>query len=241
MKNLAILILLTMFLAIGCDDNSSILEPSDDYAQESLSKGRPILLGDTDNKLLGDGIDDIILEDEGDEDNYFVINKGRPILSLDTDKLILADDNEDPIGLDNYNVKYSKNFTIDGEKGGHVSVKHRWIDSNGKQVWLETELWIPKGAFEGTMTFDMIFDLENYAMELYPSPFTFNKPVELYMFWYGLDLSDYLGYNFDFNYLDASGEEIKYDYSHIDIGNGNLVIEGAQLHHFSRYGWTRTK
>ncbi len=105
---------------------------------------------------------------------------------------------------------------------------------------METELWIPQGAFKGTMTFDMIFDLENYAMELYPSPFTFDKPVELYMYWYGLDLSSYLGYDFDFNYLDGAGEEIKYDYSKIDIKNGTLVIEGAQLNHFSRYGWTRT-
>jgi hypothetical protein len=203
MKALTILFISLFFLFIGCQDNNSILEPTNDLSDISLEKGRPILVRD-----LGD------------------------------DGIKLLDGFED---LDNYNINYSQNFTIDGNKGGRVSVTHSWKDGRGMPVSLKSELVIPRNAFKGELTFDMIFDLENYSMELYPSPFTFDKPVEFSMYFYGIDLSEFRGYDIDFNYLDGETEDIEYYSKDVNFDYGNLVIWGAQLHHFSRYGWTRTK
>ena len=41
--------------------------------------------------------------------------------------------------------------------------------------------------------------------------------------------------------IEGSGEEVKYRYKSIDIENGNIFVWDAELHHFSRYGWTRKK
>ena len=201
MKALAILILLSIFFMIGCEDSNSILEPGNDVAGS--------------------------------------LNKGRVILSADSEEAEKALDGA--VDLTNYNLKYSQNFTINGSKGGRVSVTHSWKDGRGMPVSLKSELVIPKGAFKGELTFDMIFDLENYAMELYPSPFTFDKPVEFSMYFYGLDLSSFIGYELDFNYLDGESENIESFRENVDFANGNLVVWGAKIPHFSRYGWTRTK
>jgi uncharacterized protein YcfL len=53
MKKLAILILLSLFVLVGCQDDSSILAPNNDYASDEMSKGRPILsFGESTNGLL---------------------------------------------------------------------------------------------------------------------------------------------------------------------------------------------
>ena len=182
-----------------------------------------------------------ILHPESEIESASTLNKGRIILDSkldDDDDLRLLDDFSDET---NYKVKYTENFTVDGKKGARLSIKHTWKNDYGMPVTLQADLIVPRNAFEGVLEFDMIFDLENYSMELYPSPFTFDKPVEFSMYFYGVDLSEYAGYNLDFNYLDGEEEELEYFYKDVDIKNGNLVIWGAKLHHFSRYGWVRTK
>ena len=204
MKKLAFLILASLFVFTGCQDDKSILEPTNDYANYEMSKG-------------------------------------RPILSLDSDQLKLTDDTDiSDLNVDDIKYKYSESFVVDGSKGGRVSVKYSWKDGRGYPVSLTAELVIPKGAYKGSLEFDMLFDLENYAMELYPSPFTFDKPVDFSMYFYGVDLSQFAGSDIDFNYLDREGETVESKFIHYDLGNGTLQVWNAQLHHFSRYGWTRT-
>ena len=204
MKKLSILILVSLFVLSGCQDDNSILSPNNEYANYEMSKGRPIL-------SLGE--DDLKFTEDSD-------------LSDLTDLTIKS--------------QYSQSFTVDGKKGGRVSVKYSWKDGRGYPVSLTAELVIPKGAYTGSLDFDMIFDLENYAMELYPSPFTFDKPVDFSMYFYGVDLSQFTGNEIDFNYLDSEGETVESKFIHYDINTGTLQVWNAQLHHFSRYGWTRT-
>ncbi|MCP5063862.1 MAG: hypothetical protein GY936_15550 [Ignavibacteriae bacterium] len=137
--------------------------------------------------------------------------------------------------------QYSKNFTIDGEEGGKLFVKHSWTDANGQLTRLAATLVIPKNAFKGKLNFDMIFDLENHWLELYPSPYTFDKPLTLNLLFSNVDLSNIDEDSFEFNYLDGEPEDLKYEYIEIDRREGFLYVKGAQLNHFSRYGWTRTK
>jgi hypothetical protein len=204
MKIVSILILVSLFVFTGCQDDNSILEPNKDYANYEMSKG-------------------------------------RPILSTGDDALKFTDDSDiSDIIVDDINYKYSQSFVVDGSKGGRVSVKYSWKDGRGYPVSLTADLVIPKGAYKGSLEFDMIFDLENYAMELYPSPFTFDKPVDFSMYFYGVDLSQFAGSDIDFNYLDSEGETIESKFIHFDVKTGTLQVWNAQLHHFSRYGWTRT-
>ena len=59
MKKLVILILLSLFVLVGCQDDNSILAPNNDYASDELTKGRPILGLDGDNSYnLTDGLDE---------------------------------------------------------------------------------------------------------------------------------------------------------------------------------------
>ena len=205
MKKVVLTIMAALFIIVGCQENNSPLEPTNDSIDAS------------------------------------VLNKGRVILDRnldDDDDLRLLDDFSDET---NYKVKYTDNFTVDGKKGARLSIKHSWKDEFGSPISLTAELIIPRNAFEGVENFDMIFDLENFSMELYPSPFEFDIPVEFSMYFYGLDLSEYVGYDLDFNYLDGEEEELEYYHKDVDFNNGNLVVWGAKLHHFSRYGWVRTK
>ncbi len=134
---------------------------------------------------------------------------------------------------------YSKTYTINGKKGGRIREKHTWVDSTGNAIVMEATLTIPRGAFEGNLTFDIIFDLENLSVELYPSPYTFDKPVLLNLLFEGVDLTGTDLNNMDFKYKSSDGQVYSVVYESKIIESNYLEIVQAQLPHFSRYGWTR--
>ncbi|MCB9209768.1 MAG: hypothetical protein H6610_05650 [Ignavibacteriales bacterium] len=202
MKKIFNLIILSIVLVVGCNEENSILEPQNDISDGTMYKGRPIL-----QDKLDDGGDDFI-----------------KLLDLD-DTLI--------------KTNYSQSFTVDGNKGDKLFIKYSWMDKNNQMVNLQANLIIPRNAFEGELTFDIKFDLENYFVELYPSPFTFEKPVYLNLLFSGIDLSGIDENNYSFDYVDGEPENIKYNYMNIDIENKLLEVQEAQIPHFSRYGWVR--
>ncbi len=144
------------------------------------------------------------------------------------------------VSKDGFSV-YSKSYTIDGSKGGVIRESNYWVDFNGRKVNMSAKLTIPAGAFEGKLTFDIIFDIENLAVELSPSPFTFNIPVQLDLRFSNVDLSNIDPNKFDFKYLNPDGTTEKINYKKLEINTdwNYLYVEKAELHHFSRYGWTR--
>jgi hypothetical protein len=156
------------------------------------------------------------------------------------DSSILEPENEELIQIDTYKEKFTRNYTVSGEKGGILFLKVSWLTEDSVRVALESKLTIPRGAFKGDLTFDMIFDLENYGLELYPSPFTFDKPVYLDLKFTHINLDGIDLDNFEFTYLDGE-EEMEYERFRLDATEGVIAVYGAVLHHFSRYGWTRTK
>ena len=202
MKALTILILLSVFFMIGCEDSNSILEPTNDLSDVSLNKGRIIL----DRKLDDGGFDD---------------------------KLDLGD-------VTNPLIKLSKSFTIDGKRGGELFVSHSWLNDQGNQVVLYAELLIPRRAFSGTLDFDMVFDLENYSVQLSPTPYVFDKPLNFTMYFTGVDLSTFVDSQPVFDYLDDETESLVYGPTYLDISKGIIKVWDVQITHFSRYGWTRT-
>lgn len=163
--------------------------------------------------------------------NFAVQNltKGKPVKNDD----LTLNSNDD------VRSHYAKTYTIDGKKGGRIRETHTWLDSSGNSVVMEAYLTIPRNAFEGKLTFDIIFDLENLSVELYPSPYTFDKPVLLDLLFEGVDLSGFDTSNMEFEYQSPDGTTYEVLYESKTIEANYLEVVQAQLPHFSRYGWTR--
>jgi len=136
---------------------------------------------------------------------------------------------------------YSKHLTVDGTKGGKVSIQYLYKGKDDRIQRLAATLTIPQNAYEGELTFEIIFDLKNLGVELYPSPFTFDKPVILDLTFFNVDLSTFDLNSLTFDYLDGEATHLSYDKLLYDVNNGSLTIRGAQIPHFSRYGWTRRR
>jgi hypothetical protein len=134
--------------------------------------------------------------------------------------------------LSDYNI-------VLGYTGGNVSFNYD--GPNGFHA--EGELIIPEDAYFGFKKFSIEFDPDNYTAHFYPSPTTFNKPLILNMKFSGLDLSEINKKEIKFYYMGENGEleKVKCEKLVVRKKKGILKIVGAELHHFSRYGWTRTK
>ena len=135
----------------------------------------------------------------------------------------------------------SRTFTIDGDKGGLIYEKYMWKEGSFDSLKVEAKLKIPAGAFKDSLTFDIIIDPNLLSIQLYPSPFTFDKPVLLDLKYKGVDFSKIDTTNLTFNYIAPDGELIETNYESIQIDpvDGVLFVHDAKLPHFSRYGWLR--
>ena len=137
----------------------------------------------------------------------------------------------------------AKNYTFDGAVGGKIVQKYQWTSDTAK-LMLEAYLTIPPGAYEGELTFEIVFDPNQLSMELHPTPFYFDKPVVLTMQYKGIS-ENYIidSEKLDFQYHNPDGSFEKVDYQKIDWDpiDRELKVFQAELHHFSRYGWVRKK
>ena len=230
MKKLTILILLSIFLITGCQDDNSILEPDNNYAKDEMTKGRPILSLDTEDKIIL-GNDEFGELEEDEANNNPTLNNRE---NTEHEKLRVKQ-------ID-VKTKHSKILTINSDKGGKIYLYHKWKNDNDQNSKLKAVLDIPLGAFKGNLTFEIIFDVENYAVELYPSPYKFDKPLLLDLVFENVDLTDFDPNVFVFDYLDGDEpENLIVKSVDMDIKNNRLNIKEAELHHFSRYGWTRSR
>ena len=196
MKGLINLIVVAAMLLVGCNDDNSILEPTNDFADNT------------------------------------------PLNKIDYNADFDHNDDDDDDG--DYDWFFKKTCIVDGDKGAILYFYEEFFNEKGEYGRLNAVLNIPKGAFEGELTFNVEFSLENYSMKMYPTPFVFDKPLLLTIFFYNVDL-DESAKDLDFAYIDGKGEEVNYKHKSIDIENGNIFVWDAELHHFSRYGWTRKK
>ena len=199
MKIITSIILLSIFFMIGCQDDTTILEP-----QQS-------------SEIID--LDKMSLQKGGNNYSNLLYDLGQ---------------------VSDYNVKASKRFLIDGKVGGDVFITITWLNKQNEEVRLKAVLNIPPNAYQGSIKFDMIFDLNEHDIELYPSPFTFNKPVSLDLIFRNVKLGKYRDQDLIFNYVDDLNETVEHEYSKINFKTRTLIVRGAKLNHFSRYGWTRT-
>lgn len=116
--------------------------------------------------------------------------------------------------------------SINGDKGGIITFRLGI-------------LLIPKGAFEGTKTLTISNDNKFAAVDFGPS-MQFNKPLQFTIHYTDLNLSGIDPDKVDFGYMDGNKfEPAVYQSLRVDVKKGSLTVIGAEIHHFSRYGFTR--
>jgi hypothetical protein len=129
--------------------------------------------------------------------------------------------------------------SIDGSVGGAVYLNQTVPGGPFGQVVFNGELDVPQGAYTGTQNIAITFDDETTAATYTPSPFYFDQPVTLTLELKGLDLTGVDPSTVQFVYIDPAGQidHVQYSDIQVDIATGTLKVIGAELHHFSRYGF----
>jgi hypothetical protein len=133
---------------------------------------------------------------------------------------------------------YTASASIDGSKGGTVSLTQAF-KSDGQWALVTAKLTVPKGAFSGTRVISYTVNTESAGIDFSPSNTSFKKNLSLDLVFTGIDISGYVGAKLGFAYLDGFNiVPATFTYYNADIAQGLLVVLGAQISHFSRYGWS---
>lgn len=131
---------------------------------------------------------------------------------------------------------------IDGRRGGSITIDKEVVQ-NDRKVRVKLNLQFEKGAFEGVQNIKVMINPANASITFLPHVRTFDSEVELDLTIEGIDLTNL---NLDgsrkvkFVYFDDNGnvsEIIKSIRVKADDNTGTLSVSGAELKHFSRYGW----
>ena len=135
---------------------------------------------------------------------------------------------------------FSLSQEIDGSVGGVMVMEKYYISEDGDSVFVEAELTIPKGAFQGVRTISMTLDTQDATIHFYPE-MIFDNELKFSQYFRGLNLDNYSTGTIDFYYItdDGSVELIKKNGVQVILPQGLLRVLNAKLHHFSRYGWIR--
>ncbi len=131
----------------------------------------------------------------------------------------------------------SKNIV--GNIGGELLLDGAYASTSGT-VTIDAELNVPGGAYKGSKVLAISNVGEYVEVSLNPS-MQFDSPVLLSVRMEGLDLSDVSPEQIQFLYFadDGSTEPVVYDQLIVDVQNGILEVQNAQLNHFSRYGFAK--
>ena len=133
---------------------------------------------------------------------------------------------------------FTASKSIDGSKGGSIALSQSYINGNGKWALVTASLNIPKGAFTGTQVISYTVNTDCAGVEFFPTPLSFSKNLSLDIVFTGVDISGYDPNHLGFAYLDGTQVlPARFVYTNANIANGLLVVLGAQITHFSRYGW----
>jgi len=145
------------------------------------------------------------------------------------------------IGLDSslsIENTYTVSKSIDGKKGGSIELAQTFQD-DGNQASFSAILTIPPKAFKGTEVISYTVNTETASIEFSPNTKNFKKNLSLDLTFIGLDISKYRASDLSFSYLDGNKiVPVKSDYVRVDIQQGILEVLGAEIRHFSRFGWS---
>ena len=135
---------------------------------------------------------------------------------------------------------FSKTKTIDGKRGGKITIDESYVAQDGHIVNIYAKLKVKKNSFEGTVDITLTID-DEFAASSFTPAMVFDKPVELSLNFEGIDLEELnlTTGDFDFVFIDNNGntEVIAYNAIHVDESRGKIWVTKAKLPHFSRYAF----
>jgi hypothetical protein len=133
---------------------------------------------------------------------------------------------------------YTASKSIDGSKGGTVELTKVFKD-DGNWALVTAKLTVPKGAFSGTKNISYTVNTETASIDFSPADTSFSKNLNLDITFTGVNISGYNTSELAFAYLDGNYiVPAKFTYANANIAKGLLMVLGAQISHFSRYGWS---
>lgn len=128
--------------------------------------------------------------------------------------------------------------SIDGSKGGNINLTQVFKD-DGNWAQFTAKLTIPKGAFSGTEVISYTVNTTDASIEFTSNIVDFNVDLSLDLLFNGVNISGYNDADLVFSYLDGhSIVPAKRTFVKVNNGQGLLMVLGAQINHFSRYGWS---
>lgn len=211
MRKIAILILLSILFLIGCQDDNSILEPTNEISN-SLNKRRVKL---DDDKSSSENTDSDVTNNTAEPNWITVPSSG---LEISTSKWVNGTD-ETLLDL---------NTSVQGGIFGSIQIN--------------ATLRFTRGSFVGSRFVTMSINSAYGTASFSPSG-VFDKPAIYNSTIMGLDLSGINPDEIQFVYMGTDGKYYPIDVQHILVEpqSGKLQVINAEIPHFSRYGWTRTK
>ena len=131
-------------------------------------------------------------------------------------------------------TEVSKN--INGESGGVVFIN---IASEDEEFGAMGWLYFPRNSFEGEKTISATMLDGLAALDFQPSGSVFDKPARLTLKFKGLNINS--EDDIDFQYINENGNFETVDYRRLIVNAraGWVIVVGAKLNHFSRYGFTK--
>jgi len=128
---------------------------------------------------------------------------------------------------------------INGPSGGVIEISFA-NHIGGDSISIKAILNIPPGSFLDSKRIWMELNNEIGTISFRPN-IVFNKPVRFDVKYAGLNLSGINPDLVDFVFQSNDGliEQVTYASIVVIREQGVLILRGAMLNHFSRYGWTR--
>lgn len=125
---------------------------------------------------------------------------------------------------------------INGNSGGIIS-----ITENLGGIEVKGTLTVPPGAYSGMQNISISFNENQYYQVYTPTPYTFKAPLILDLTYKNVDLNGVDISQVGFYYLGDNGVFYKAKYNSLvyDPDNQTLGIKGAEIPHFSRWGWAK--
>ncbi len=125
--------------------------------------------------------------------------------------------------------------SINGATGGTIEIN---LASSDGEFAVAGEIVFPENCFAGTedITISVAGDLA--ALDFGPS-LVFQNAVKLNLSLQGVDVN--ADDNVSFQFIEDGGNLSPIEYNNVDVNvaEAQVVVEEAQLNHFSRYGFTR--
>ncbi|PJA99366.1 MAG: hypothetical protein CO128_03815 [Ignavibacteriales bacterium CG_4_9_14_3_um_filter_30_11] len=130
--------------------------------------------------------------------------------------------------------------TINGDVGGQIDIVGSFGSGLGA-IQVNGTLTVPAGAYSGDQTISVNMNGHYAVVDFGPSPFTFDIPLNFSMEITNVILSGNIS-AIHFIYIADDGTTAPVELQGETVANKEgrtLSVTGAQLPHFSRYGWAK--